>query len=164
MQGTLNLQREILSVLPQSDPIGFLSPIIIKFKMFFQELCKAKIGWDEPLEGELKKGWRPWLLDYKASVHSHSQDSIYKESQRRSSPLIFMDLEMLPGRPMQQCFMGSYVNFVASRSRVAPLKEEAIPRLELLAALIVARLMSHVGKALEPEVVLMRWSAGRIQR
>ena len=32
------------------------------------------------------------------------------------------------------------------------MKEETIPRLELLAALIVARLTSHVGEALEPEV------------
>ena len=38
------------------DPLGFLSPIITEFKIFFQELCKAKIGWDEPLEEELKKG------------------------------------------------------------------------------------------------------------
>ena len=48
--------------------------------------------------------------------------------------------------------MGSYVKFLASKSRVAPVKEETIPRLELLAALIVARLTSHVGEALEPEV------------
>lgn len=47
---------------------------------------------------------------------------------------------------------GSYVKFLASRSRVAPVKQETIPRLELLAALILARLISHVGEALEPEV------------
>ena len=32
------------------------------------------------------------------------------------------------------------------------MKQEMIPRLELLAALILARLISHVGEALEPEV------------
>ena len=32
------------------------------------------------------------------------------------------------------------------------MKQETIPRLELLAALILARLISHVGEALEPEV------------
>jgi len=36
------------------DPMGFLSPIITKFKVFFQDFCKAKVSWDEPLEGELK--------------------------------------------------------------------------------------------------------------
>jgi len=34
--------------------MGFLSPIIAEFKIFFQELCEAKVSWDEPLEGELK--------------------------------------------------------------------------------------------------------------
>ena len=36
------------------DPMGFLSPITTEF---FQELCKAKIGWYEPLGGELKNEW-----------------------------------------------------------------------------------------------------------
>ena len=47
---------------------------------------------------------------------------------------------------------GSYVKFLASRSRVALVKQEMIPRLELLAAFILARLIGHVGEALEPEV------------
>lgn len=42
------------------DPMGFLSPNTTEFKMFFQELCKANIGWDEPLEGDLKNEW--WKL------------------------------------------------------------------------------------------------------
>ena len=66
---------------------------------------------------------------------------------------------MHPAKPMQQRYtfhvtttMGSYVKFLASRFRVAPVKQEKIPRLERLAALILARLISHVGQALEPEV------------
>lgn len=39
------------------DPMGFLSPIITEYKILSQGLCKAKIGWDEPLEGGLKNEW-----------------------------------------------------------------------------------------------------------
>ena len=34
------------------DHIGFVSPVIIRFKMLFQELCACKIGCDEPLSGQ----------------------------------------------------------------------------------------------------------------
>ena len=47
---------------------------------------------------------------------------------------------------------GRYLKFVASKSRVAPVKHESIPRLEVLAALVLARLITHVGEALKPEV------------
>ena len=51
-------KRNVVSVTAKFyDPMGFLSPIITEFKIFFQELCKAKISWDEPLEGELKNEW-----------------------------------------------------------------------------------------------------------
>jgi len=47
---------------------------------------------------------------------------------------------------------GSNVKFLASRSRVAPVKQDTNARLERLAALILARLISHVEEALKPEV------------
>ncbi|XP_068670171.1 uncharacterized protein [Montipora foliosa] len=43
------------------DPFGFLSPIIIEFTLFFQELCKTKIGWDDSLNGNVLKMWHKLL-------------------------------------------------------------------------------------------------------
>ena len=40
------------------DPLGFVSPITIRFKMLFQELCENKVGWDEPLSGNLLSRWK----------------------------------------------------------------------------------------------------------
>ena len=48
----------------------------------------------------------------------------------------------------------SYVKFVASKSRVACAKELSIPRLELLAALVLARLIKHVKEALQLELAI----------
>ena len=38
-------------------PLGIVSPVTILFKMFFQQLCKAEVTWDEPLTGDLLKEW-----------------------------------------------------------------------------------------------------------
>ena len=38
--------------------LGFVSPVVIQFKIFFQELCRAKLEWDQTLEGEVLRKWR----------------------------------------------------------------------------------------------------------
>ena len=40
------------------DPLGMISPITVQFKILFQELCKDKKDWDEPLEGSCKSIWQ----------------------------------------------------------------------------------------------------------
>lgn len=35
------------------DPLGILAPVVVPFKIFFQDICKANFSWDEPLSGEL---------------------------------------------------------------------------------------------------------------
>ena len=37
------------------DPLGLLSPVGIKDKMFFQGLWKEKMSWDQPLSSEQVK-------------------------------------------------------------------------------------------------------------
>ena len=47
-----------------------------------------------------------------------------------------------------------FVRFIASKTRVAPLKSQTIPRLELLSALLLARLVTSVAASLETELTL----------
>ena len=153
-------KRNVVSVTAKFyDPMGFLSPIITEFKIFLQELCRAKIGWDEPLEGELKNEWlklatglqcvssftvsRCYFQEVTEKIVSCSLHGFGDASSKAYATVIYLHVTTTTG---------SYVKFLASRSRVAPVKQETIPRLKLLAALILARLISHVGEALEPEV------------
>ena len=39
------------------DPLGFLSPFVIRLKILFQVLCSEKLDWDQPLRGEMNKTW-----------------------------------------------------------------------------------------------------------
>ena len=51
---------------------------------------------------------------------------------------------------------GYFVKFIASKTRVSPLREQSIPRLELLSALLLARLMTSVYNSLNPKMTLSR--------
>lgn len=51
-------KRAIVSLVGRFyDPLGLLSPIVIQFKVFLQEMCAMKMSWDQPLSGELLRRW-----------------------------------------------------------------------------------------------------------
>lgn len=49
---------------------------------------------------------------------------------------------------------GQFVKFIASKTRVAPLQGLTIPQLELLSGILLAKLMTSIATALEPELDL----------
>ena len=58
-------QRSLLRVTASIfDPLGFLSPFVVRLKLLFQTLCCKKVGWDEPLEGKSFKLWNEFLSDF----------------------------------------------------------------------------------------------------
>jgi len=46
----------------------FLSPVIITLKVFFQELCKVKLDWDDQLPSVLLSKWKELLSRFKGTV------------------------------------------------------------------------------------------------
>jgi len=52
-------KRNVISAVSKFyDPLGVISPITIQFKILFQELCKERRDWDDPLEGSCKSTWQ----------------------------------------------------------------------------------------------------------
>ena len=140
--------------------------------MFFQELCKTKIGWDEALNGNLLKTWRK-LLNGLEDVTAFSLPRCYFQVIREkvvscslhgfgdASSKAYAAVIYLHVTTSQ----GNYARLVASKSRVAPVKNLTIPRLELLAALVLARLITHVKEALELDVTITNlscWTDSRV--
>ena len=61
-------KRNLVSVVGKFyDPIGFLSPIVSKFKILFQDLCEGKNNWDQPLTGELLRKWEVLISELQNS-------------------------------------------------------------------------------------------------
>ena len=40
------------------DPTGLISPVVVRFKILFQELCPSGVEWDELLTGLLQERWK----------------------------------------------------------------------------------------------------------
>lgn len=144
------------------DPIGIVSPVTIQFKIMFQELCANHLNWDDRLSGELLVKWKKLLSEFQQveplrfprcyfrnSMRTSSSYTLHgfgDASQRAYAAVVYLLIETHDGRSTR---------FVASKTRVAPVKGHSIPRLELLAALLLARLISALESALRPEIALM---------
>jgi hypothetical protein len=40
------------------DPLGLISPIVLMFKLLFQQLCKSDLSWDEILNEDMTRRWQ----------------------------------------------------------------------------------------------------------
>jgi len=45
------------------DPLGLLAPVTIKLKMFFQEICDEKFGWDKLLTDKFCYKWETLISE-----------------------------------------------------------------------------------------------------
>ena len=138
------------------DPLGLLSPVIVPFKCMFQEICRLKIGWDEALPENLTSNWKELTEDMKRvsslavprcildGIEVDKVTSIQLHGFADASKIAYGANVYIRVSTMDACSS----HLLASKTRIAPLKEETIPRLELMAALTLANLMTAVYEAL----------------
>ncbi|XP_028415550.1 uncharacterized protein LOC114538622 [Dendronephthya gigantea] len=150
-------KRNILSVAAKFyDPLGLISPVTLRFKQMFQELCKSKVDWDEPLNDEFCQEWTQIVQKLKEANHMSIQRCYCPEafaSEVKSAELhSFGDAsESSYGACVYlRCehSEGIHCDLIASKTRVAPMSKQTIPRLELLSSLVASRLTKSVKEAL----------------
>ena len=44
------------------DPLGLVSPFILKGRRIIQKLCQGNPGWDDTVSGEVQKEWTKWRV------------------------------------------------------------------------------------------------------
>ena len=148
-------KRSVLSALAKLfDPLGLLSPVSMKAKSLFQELCIDKVGWDEELPPEKREKWERWEKDLRDTkeisvsrglhpwindVLEFSLHGFGDAGAKAYCAVIYLVSKTKDGISSMM---------VCAKTRIAPLKALSIPRLELMSARILVNLMSNVVNAL----------------
>ena len=157
-------KREVLQNLSKVfDPLGFVAPVIIRAKMLMQTLWQQKVTWDEPLQDNLQVQWKDIANDLKTATQL-SVSRCYLAA-RMNSPAVhcFADASQYAYGAVVYFTQDNEVSLVAAKTRVAPLKELTIPRLELMAALVASRLTNFVINAIPvPNSPVFMWSDSQI--
>ena len=143
------------------DPLGVISPITVQSKLLFQRMCEIKTDWDDRLTGELLTEWESLASDLKQSkpiflprcytgvksapIKFYSLQGLCNASQRAYAAVVYLQVKSEAG---------IYTQFLCSKTRVAHVKKLTIPRLKLLSALLLVRLVNTTRSALEHEINL----------
>ncbi|GBO31399.1 hypothetical protein AVEN_65523-1 [Araneus ventricosus] len=148
-----NTKRHLLRAIGKIfDPLGLLSPFTIRLKCILQVLWMKEISWGEELPPDIQKTWCQWVSEVPRL--SELQVPRYVFSSSTGEPTDVLELHcfcdasqkaygvVIYTRVVKDCNVE--VNLLVSKSRVAPLTKITLPRLELLDALLAARLASKV--------------------
>ena len=138
------------------DPLGLFSPVTIQGKVLLQDLWKKRLSWDDQLNDEDCSRWRTIHSELMRITECLIPRSIAMEclqQDTRCKLLCFCDASSSAYAAavyLHQISDGvSKCNLVFAKTRLAPVKEMTIPRLELMAVLIGVRSLKFVESELK---------------
>lgn len=151
-------RRGVLSTISSVyDPLGLAGPFLLKGKKLLQTLCQCNSDWDDPLDDEHRVAWEHWrsclpLLEQiqvprcfvptnfgqpvDVQIHHFSDASLYGYGQCSYLRLVNDADEV-------------HCTLIVGKSRVSPLKQITVPRLELTAATVSAKVSRILNQELE---------------
>ncbi|XP_029178513.1 uncharacterized protein LOC114946230 [Nylanderia fulva] len=152
-------KRSVLSLTAKMfDPLGWLAPTTVLAKIFIQSAWLLGLDWDAPLPSDEERRWLRFqnelpalenllvprwlggLTDSQLEIHGFAD-----ASKRAYSAMLYL-------RTKTKGLIK--VALLTAKTKVAPLKQISLPRLELSAATLLARLVAHtvsiIGAAKAP--------------
>lgn len=171
-EGPINVatKRTVVSDLAKLfDPLGLLAPVIVKAKIFIQHLWQLKLTWDEALPADINSTWTGFRDNLVALNNLKIARHIFKDNIPVTTQLhIFSDAsEKAFGAAayIRATFKDGRVmaRLLCSKSRIAPLKKQTLPRLELCAALLAAELSHRLRRDMQiKDLPIFLWTDSEI--
>ena len=151
---TASTKRRVLATTASIfDPLGPLSLTVIAYKIFQQILWQDRLQWDELLSAHLQQEWNQLLQ----TIHKQSQLKINRKVICTNAVNIQLhgfceSSEQAHGTCLYMRSIDNnnkaFCELPCSTSKVAPLKQLTIPRLDLCAATLLSKLYKKAKGAL----------------
>lgn len=141
-------KRVILSsVSSLFDPLGLITPVLIPGRILFQDAVREKLEWDDQVNSETVNQWQNWIK----SVERLKTISVSRCVKPVNFNEAYLELHHFCDASEKAYGCCSYLRAInssgmihtallCSKGKVAPVKSQTIPRLELQAAVLAARM------------------------
>lgn len=152
-QTTVSKRTILAAISSIFDSLGLISPCTIIGKIIIQELWALKISWDHAIPNHLASKWYKFKSDLaklndlkiprrviNASAGHFELHGFADASERAYGACVFIRCVSTA----DECL----VRLLCAKSKVAPIKSQSIPRLELCAAQLLSRLVDKVIKSI----------------
>ena len=147
------------------DPLGLLGPVTVRYKLLIQTLWKDGYAWDEILPEELQAIWNDLDTDIRETIQNIQIPRFLfapdQETEGDTILHVFVDASQRVYGACAYLCRGSTSVLVIAKNRIAPLKGITLPKLELMAAVIGARIGNQLRQALEIKRTVF-WSDSQI--
>ncbi len=137
------------------DILGLWAPATVIARMLLQELWRRELDWDAAMPEDVERKWREWMAELPLLTEHPIPRRLLTSSCTFNLQLHgFSDASTKAYRAviyLRAVYSDSStsVMLVTAKSRVTPVKPETIPRLELTAALMLARLVKATASDLD---------------
>ncbi|KAL1447599.1 hypothetical protein WDU94_003635 [Cyamophila willieti] len=143
-------KRNMLSLISRLfDPLGLLAPVILWAKQLIQQLWCLNLSWDETPPPHIVEDWDtfqsqlPMLSNLSFPRHLFVVENCtlqifgFGDASIKGYGGVVYSRVVYPSGEIK-------VNLICAKSKVAPVKSQSIPRLELCAALLLSQLVQTV--------------------
>jgi hypothetical protein len=137
------------------DPLGFLAPIVMSAKILLQDIWRSGCDWEDPLPQRLLSIWNSWATELQAI----NSIKIPRCFQLKEKPISY-ELHVCTDASelgfgacvyLRAEYQSSFrLTLLLAKSRVSPLRQLSMPRLELQGAVLGLRLSITASKGLGP--------------
>lgn len=147
-------KRSIISDIARLfDPLGWLAPSVVLAKIFIQKLWLAGVSWDEELSTELVKEWGTYReeLSLLSKIRiprwlgTKSNDELELHGFSDASKTAYSAVIYLRTIDAEDKVQ---ISLLVAKTRVAPVKQVSIPRLELCGAVLLSNLLTETSDVL----------------
>ncbi|GBN56675.1 hypothetical protein AVEN_110041-1 [Araneus ventricosus] len=133
------------------DDIGMLTPFMVRMKLLLQNTWERDLQWDEPLPPDIHETFQPWLDEVDTVSQISLSRPYFLNSETEPAEIrIFSDASpkaygcVAYFRKVTDGTISS--SFIVAKCRLAPLKKLSLARLELMGALVSAKLAEYLQK------------------
>ena len=154
-------RRGIVSTLSSIfDPLGLISPIVFRGKLLLQTICRqSTLGWDDTIAPDKQEEWTRW----KTSLPELENISVPRCFKLKGTSIANAQLHVFTDGSESGYGACAYLrivdtagnincSLVLGKSRLAPLKQTTIPRLELSGAVVACKMYEMIKEELDIEL------------